>query len=74
MDYLENILQAWWHSETLSPKEVPTNGTISNQFTMKKIKKIQKIYQQNTVLPNEWINLSFTKTDMQKKFGLYGQL
>lgn len=73
MDYLENILQAWWHSETLSPKEVPTNGTISNQFTMKKIKKIQKIYQQNTVLPNEWINLSFTKTDMQKKFGLYGQ-
>lgn len=74
MDQLESILQAWWHSETLSPGEVPANGTLSNKHTNtnQPIKKIQKLSPGDSALPKEWVNLSFNKKDMKRKTALYG--
>lgn len=72
MDQLQKILQAWWHSETLSPGEIPSNGTISSVYTDLKIKKIQKLHNQETPIPKEWDNISFKEQAMKRKVGLYG--
>lgn len=69
---LENILQAWWHSETLSPGEVPSSGTINDGYTSQKIKKIQKLYNQETKIPKEWMNIAFKNKEMKRKIGVYG--
>lgn len=72
MDQLKSILQAWWHSETLSPGEVPSNGTLSSIYTNQRIKRIQRLNSKDITLPKEWVNISFNKEDMKRKIALYG--
>lgn len=73
MKRLEKILQAWWHSETLSPGELPKMGTsLSVKYTKQSIKKFQQLYNGVVSMPNEWKDITFKKEDMKRKIGLYG--
>ncbi|MFW2108300.1 AAA domain-containing protein [Bacillus spizizenii] len=73
MRQLEKILDAWWHSETLSPKEIPKlNSYINNQYTKNPIKKVQRIYSGQTKIPSEWTNTPFEQEEKTHKIGLYG--
>lgn len=71
---LEKILDAWWHSETLLPGEMPKlNLLLSNKFNKQKqaLKKFQKIYNGTVKIPNEWQNIQL-KDNAKRNIGLYG--
>ncbi|EWG09310.1 AAA domain-containing protein [Cytobacillus firmus] len=73
MNQVGRILEALWHSETLVPGELPKiNVSLSSEYTGAKIKKIQKIYNGQTNIPNEWRNIQFKKEEMKRKVGVYG--
>lgn len=74
MEKLKKILDAWWHSETLLPGEIPKlNSLLSSKYNKQKksIKKIQKIYNGEAKIPNEWQDIKL-KDEMKRNIGLYG--
>lgn len=72
MGQLEKILQAWWHSETLSPGELPKiNTSLSSEYTNEKTKKFHKINGEIN-LPSTWLKIQLKKVEMKRKVGVYG--
>ncbi|WHY72669.1 DEAD/DEAH box helicase [Fictibacillus enclensis] len=72
MTGLEEILQAWWHSETLSPGEVPSDGELSSEYTDQKIDKLRKLTKSEIRVPELWNTISFKAKDMKRYLGFYG--